>query len=88
MDNPNISDLIGFAMTKQPTGFMDAFNNLIGQRALEKIEQEREDVAKSYFGGDEEEEGEEEYDEDDEHDDMSDEELEDALQGINTDEDS
>jgi len=72
MDN-EISDLIGFALAKQPTGFINAFNTLVGQRALDAIEAERVEVAKSYFNDDTS---------------MSDEELESALQGISDNEDA
>lgn len=68
----NITDLLDYAVEKNPVDFADTFNQLLQQRALDAIESHKESLAQSIYS-----EGEPDVEDDDVGDEFSDEELDD-----------
>lgn len=62
----DIDDLINSAMLGQPTKFAAAFDDVMGQKAVEAIDSLRVPIAQSMFGSEEEAENEEEFEDFDE----------------------
>jgi hypothetical protein len=63
-------DLLGLAIDKNPVDFADTFNQLMMNKAQERIEQHRIDLAQAIYGENEDPDdsddvGEDEFDEDD-----------------------
>lgn len=54
---PTTADMIHYAFEQQPTKFSDAFNEIIGQKAVERLDALKIDIAKSMYTveGDDEE---------------------------------
>lgn len=72
----DIDDLINAAMLGQPTKFASAFDSVMGQKAVEAIDDMRVPIAQSMFGS--EEEPEEDFeDEDLEEDEVEEEDFDD-----------
>ena len=68
-----VIDLIKYAADNQPIDFGSTFKELLGQKALELIDAQKQEVAASMFGNDPDE------------DDFDDEDLEQTLDGIEVD---
>lgn len=45
----NIDDLLGFSLEKKPVEFKDAFDSILGDKILDKIEARKEQLAKTMF---------------------------------------
>ena len=76
------TDLLGFAVEKNPVDFADAFNQLMQQKAQDAVENHRVTLAQAIYGEFEEpEDAEDDVDVDDDDDDFdySDDELDDEL---------
>ena len=73
---PTTNDLIGLAIDKNPVEFADTFNQLIMQKAHDRISQHKVDIAQSIYGDDEDIDGDLEEDDTDDTDDGSDDEFE------------
>jgi len=97
MTGKSLEDLLVFASEEQPSKFYDAFDEIIGQRAIERLEDHKNYIASTLYGEeDDEEEGDYSYDNDDEtyddatddddddddDDDIMDDELESELEAI------
>lgn len=54
---PTTADMIYYAFDQQPTKFSDAFNEIIGQKAVDRLDALKVDIAKSMYAveGDDEE---------------------------------
>jgi len=68
-----VIDLVKYAADNQPIDFGSTFKELLGQKALEIIDAQKQEVAASMFGNDPDE------------DDFDDEDLEQTLDGIEVD---
>jgi hypothetical protein len=75
---PNIEDLIDSGLDQQPTKFASAFNDIMGQKALEALDSMRTGIAQSIYAGEEEEDLEPEDQEDDLDSDIDDDEFDDV----------
>lgn len=87
---PETTDLLGFAIDKNPVDFADAFNQLVQQKSMAALENKRIELAQSIYGSPEDEdvgEDEFEFDEDDVEDVDADEEefADDDLEDIDFD---
>lgn len=73
----DIDDLLNYSMNQQPTKFASAFDEIMGQKAIDAIDDMRISVAQSMFGTEEDTvEDDEDFDlEDDEDLDLDDEDL-------------
>lgn len=91
-----LEDLIDAAMAKQPTTFSDAYADILGAKAAEKVADMKIQMAQNMYGGEDESPEDVEYSDDDEGDvdsdeeefEFDDEDLEAELEGLDTDEDS
>jgi hypothetical protein len=73
----DIDELIGAAVDQQPTRFATAFDDLMGQKIVARLEDERTSYAQQMFASDEPEDTDEEEFEDDSDFEIDDEEFED-----------
>jgi hypothetical protein len=73
----DIDELIGAAVDQQPTRFATAFDDLMGQKIVARLEDERTSYAQQMFASDEPEDTDEEEFEDDLDFEIDDEEFED-----------
>lgn len=73
----DIDELLGAAVDQQPTRFATAFDDLMGQKIVARLEDERTSYAQQMFASDEPEDTDEEEFEDDLDFDIDDEEFED-----------
>lgn len=73
----DIDELIGAAVDQQPTRFASAFDDLMGQKIVARLEDERTSYAQQMFASDEPEDTDEEEFEDDLDFEIDDEEFED-----------
>jgi hypothetical protein len=76
----DIDELIGAAVDQQPTHFATAFDDLMGQKIVARLEDERTTYAQQMFASDEPEDTDEEEFEDDLDFDIDDEEFEDEFE--------
>lgn len=76
----DIDELIGAAVDQQPTRFATAFDDLMGQKIVARLEDERTAYAQQMFASDEPEDTDEEEFEDDLDFDIDDEEFEDEFE--------
>jgi hypothetical protein len=76
----DIDELIGAAVDQQPTRFATAFDDLMGQKIVARLEDERTTYAQQMFASDEPEDTDEEEFEDDLDFDIDDEEFEDEFE--------
>ena len=76
----DIDELIGAAVDQQPTRFATAFDDLMGQKIVARLEDERTLYAQQMFASDELEDTDEEEFEDDLDFDIDDEEFEDEFE--------
>lgn len=47
---PNVTDLLGFAIDKNPTDFASAFDNLVREKAAAALEDKKTELANSIYG--------------------------------------
>ena len=50
---PNVTDLLGFAIDKNPTDFAAAFDELVREKAAIALENKKTELAQSIYGSDE-----------------------------------
>ncbi len=69
------TDLVGFAIEKSPVEFADTLNQLLAQKAQERVEAHRVTLAQSIYGEDESETDEDDFDVEDDDFDFDDDDL-------------
>jgi hypothetical protein len=50
MSEFTMNDMLSSVIDKKPESFKDAFNSLMAQKAIDALENKKQDVAKSMFG--------------------------------------
>lgn len=76
---PNVDDLVNFALSQQPTKFAATFDDIMGQKAVEAIDDMRTGIAQGIYASEDDLEPEDQDDDldDDLDDDIDDDEFED-----------
>lgn len=78
---PDVTDLLGFAIDKNPTDFASAIDDILKSKAAIALENKKNELAQSVYGSDDEESDEVDFEDDEDFDldnvDDSDEEFDD-----------
>lgn len=62
---PDVTDLLGFAIDKNPTDFASTFDDLVREKAAVALENKKTELANSIYGLDDDESDDVDFDDDD-----------------------